>query len=423
MNDDEFGLPVRRELPPEVRGKLRAALEEGMNPAVGKGFSAVRRPLAVAAGVTLLFGAAVVTAQYLRPTEGPGPAIGQTPGPLQGVRLDASKAAAELDRCWAAVQAEGKAGLFPDRSEWVPVFTTGPEAGLPGNDVNIVAARAGGKPLFCETTRTTVTVSDPNAAPAYIGGTKTGAVMFSPNGVISAVLDPSWQVVGYRVETAAGSSSGTPVPFGDHLLVQRTGYRLATAKITLGKDLSPGGQLALPPAPPPAVSVTDRPVTPPPDRSSAAGRFLGECLAKAQNLVADPDRFQPGPLLTVGGSELVTSNDGDIALVCSSPPAGDRGPTLDVRSLPRDAAPVRATLFNPVGAVGGSGNIIGGATPPEATRMTVRFGQGAMLEVPISHGAFGLEMPEHTGFDLPELTAKVYDATDRVLYDGVVTIR
>ncbi|MET1074352.1 MAG: hypothetical protein ABWY11_17020, partial [Umezawaea sp.] len=68
-------------------------------------------------------------------------------------------ATAALDRCWSAVRRQGVADRFPDRSRWRAVLTVG------DSQIGVVAARADGKPLFCQTTATTATVTDPSAAP------------------------------------------------------------------------------------------------------------------------------------------------------------------------------------------------------------------------------------------------------------------
>src|SRR5439155_27010879 len=76
-------------------------------------------------------------------------------------------------------------GQSPNRRCWQPVFnyTFGP--------VKVTAARAAGKPLFCETTYTTATVSSVNAEPAYAAGSRSGAVLTTGLGTVAGVVDPS----------------------------------------------------------------------------------------------------------------------------------------------------------------------------------------------------------------------------------------
>ena len=62
-----------------------------------------------------------------------------------------------LDRCIAATPSA------PARSEWEQAFEA------PFVDFTVIALRVAGKPVFCEVTRTTVTVS--TAEPAYLPGT------------------------------------------------------------------------------------------------------------------------------------------------------------------------------------------------------------------------------------------------------------
>src|SRR5439155_17705757 len=114
-----------------------------------------RAPLAVAAGVAVLAAGAVIVGQSVNGGAGrPGDRQVPPTGTSSASRpFDPRKANADLDRCWAAIQAEGKAGDYPDRSRWRAVST--------GHYVwvSITAAFADGKPLFCQTSVTTTRVS------------------------------------------------------------------------------------------------------------------------------------------------------------------------------------------------------------------------------------------------------------------------
>ncbi|HWO61637.1 MAG TPA: RNA polymerase sigma factor, partial [Umezawaea sp.] len=164
---DEIAAPLV--LPSEVRDRVRAEVERGL----------ARRPrravpgrlIAVAAAVVLLAGTVLVLRQVPDAVE----QVPDAPHPVAvaGASLDQAAAAVALDRCWEAVRQQGLADRYPDRSLWTPSFTAG------DSQIGVVAARADGKPLFCQTTPTTATVTDPNAAPT----SGTAAVLFSREGV------------------------------------------------------------------------------------------------------------------------------------------------------------------------------------------------------------------------------------------------
>ena len=186
---DDLGLPPRRALPDDVRDRLRVEVRQG----IGE-----RRPprvwyAAAAAVLVLAAGAVVATRQLRQPAEVP-------PAVTGGLTLDVRLATTALDRCWAAVQAAGKTDRVPPREERVPLFTEVLAAD------SMVAATAAGKPMFCETTETTVTLSDPAATPAYAPGTRTGLLLRSPTGLVGGVLDPAWPKASLAVTTPRGSS-------------------------------------------------------------------------------------------------------------------------------------------------------------------------------------------------------------------------
>jgi hypothetical protein len=169
-------LPPRRPLPFDVAARMRARLVAGMStPAAGR-FDRIRSPLAVAAGVTVLAGGAMIVAQSTHgsgsdplaaatrttsPTStstqrGSGKPTSAVRPPLRVV----APRTEDLDRCATVAHASPRAHEFPPRSAWQPLYAV--EAG--GH--RITAYRENGtKPGFCDTTATTATVSDPSAEP------------------------------------------------------------------------------------------------------------------------------------------------------------------------------------------------------------------------------------------------------------------
>ncbi|RZQ61968.1 hypothetical protein [Amycolatopsis suaedae] len=428
MND--LKLPERRVLPDAVRERMRAKLDEGMN----------RRPrrgthLAAAAAVVVLAGSGAVVVSQLGEPE----PVATPPPPreiIQGPGLDAALAARELDRCWAAVRTSGR--TLPDRSTWVPVFTVAESHYL---QPTVVAARVDGKPLFCVTTRTTVTVSDPGATPGYAPGTRTGVLLASANGIVAGVADPGWDEVMVHAFHAGGSSAEGGIPVGEGLFAtavserpEGTTYAVAPYREA---QPNPAGPVNLPPAPAPLVSIEDRPVAPV-DRVSEAGRFLGDCLAKSRRPVSDPQSYEPGVLLSKGYGRLVTGRADGAWVTCAE---GLSMATTDVNvreqhamTLPLgDGPPVRVIAYDTVNITatpGGEGNamaeeVITGVVPAGATRMTLAFGDRAPVEVAVANGSFALWQPENVrvpgpnnSSDLPPMHAKVYDGAGKLLYDG-----
>src|SRR5262245_20509238 len=123
---DPLAPPPWRQIPADVQDRImQSTLEEPV----------VRRR-SVLAPIAASFAALAIGAVFaIQATGGAGPSNDANPG---------------LDRCAAAARDSGQPA---DRSEWEQVFES------PFLDYKVIAARAGGKPVFCELTPTSVTVS------------------------------------------------------------------------------------------------------------------------------------------------------------------------------------------------------------------------------------------------------------------------
>jgi len=210
----DLNLPPRHRLPANVHDRIRTTVLAGIRRPAPSWQNRARPPLAVAAGVAVLAVGVGIVVQSA--TEGPGGGPGPTRPPsstLQPPPLDPAAAAVDLDRCWAQLQQSGKAGSVSARETWVPVFAV-TEFGR-----TMTAARAAGKPLFCETTRTTVTVSDPNATPGYARGTSTAAMLVSADGGIGGVVGPDWRSMVFLTVAPSGASEQTEAFIKDGLFV------------------------------------------------------------------------------------------------------------------------------------------------------------------------------------------------------------
>jgi hypothetical protein len=316
---NELRLPPRRALPPEVRGRIRARV---LPRPVGRRrtrFLNSRGPFAVAAGVVMLAAGAMIVGQSV--TGGPaGPSTQAPPTGTSGANrpLNVPKANAELDRCWAAIQAEGKAGRYPDRSRWRAVSSTSDDLWL-----RVTAAYADGKPIFCQTTVTTVRVSDPTDSPAYVAGSDTAALFISPEGIVAGVRDLSWAGVGVFTGDTSSTlgSSAELLPAGLFLGVVHERIR-DTTKIEIDRWWDDRDRSAHPeriplPRPAPALSRVDRP-TPAKDRISERGLWLKQCLDNSRSPVLDADMWEPGAWATAGDVRYMFLRAGQSFAYCTT---------------------------------------------------------------------------------------------------------
>jgi hypothetical protein len=419
-----FTPPPRREMPAEVRDRLRRKLWRDLYAPARFRFKA---PLAVAAAVALLVAGAVLVARAV-PTS-PEELVAHQPPPstaaAAAVPLDA---VAELDRCYAAVQTAGMAASYPDRPEWTPSFST--EAG----GVAVVAAQADGKPLFCESTLTSVTISDLTAAPAFAAGSATSALFATSNGTVAGVVDPAWETFEIRV----GSTLVVQPDQGAGVYIAHTARQLQPDVHILAQQLPPGAGphpedndpeyplRELPPVPRPAVSIVDRPQ--PADRSSPRGKALEQCMLGSANAQPDRESWQPGAAATVNGHELVMAVNSKGIASCEWRPeartdlAGE--PSFQAYT-PFARAPAQADAAR-VPVLTGKDNslVILGTVRGDATRMTIQADKFE-LSTDVRAGTFISVVPpsliyNNDGDDdvLQDLSTVIYDAQGHTLYEG-----
>jgi hypothetical protein len=416
---EDVGLPPRRVLPDDVRDRLRAELRRGM---------AKRRPprvwyAAAAAVVVLAAGAVVATKVIRQPAEvAPAPPAGG------GLTLDAQVAKSSLDRCFAAFKAMNKAadgwGFSYAREEWVPMFTQ-----VEGADA-VVAATAGGESrLFCETTETTVTLSglsgDSNSSNTVYGVNFT-LLLHSATGTVGGILGPGAEGALLATHTEGGDSSSQDIRFSPvtRQFVVMTRTDPARTTLTLDNRLK---KFVLPKAQPPLLSIVDRSVTA--DRTSPAGRALGECLAAAEEVLPDAAAYAPGPLLETDGYRVVMGRRGDRVVVCTTEPDYQRLGKTKSRVypdfVPKPAPPVRLLQVSTLGAVeaggerGKSRTPYAVAVPVNAAKTTVDFGVGKPVEAAVVDGMALTWIPKELGV-VPDVKVHVVvrDARGAVLYDG-----
>ncbi|WP_027943450.1 hypothetical protein [Amycolatopsis taiwanensis] len=372
---DDLRLPPPRELPPDVRLRLREAVTTG----VTARRHAPASMLAAAAAVVLLVASAVVAVQLARPQsdEAAGGGTGLT--------------SQTLDRCWAAVGAAGKTSKVPDRKKWDKASLS-----VQGDDV-VVAFTADGKPTFCETTSTMVTMSDPNAKPAYATGTRTALLLYTSTGLAAGVADPAWDKVGLNRASDRLGISMNDVTKATHQFTSFTQTDPATTRLCAerwdnGQRMSKWPCLELPRPPAPLFSVVDRPG----DRSTLQGKALGECLAGLAQPPADQDAYQPGVLLEDGPYQVVLGRTAAHTVACTTEPDSS-SPSGKVRRLYQDtfigqSIPVRRLSVPGLGKDGAKVPFVG-ILPPSGVSMVADFSFGEPVGIPVRNGTFGTWLP------------------------------
>ncbi|MGM1065293.1 hypothetical protein [Saccharothrix sp. Mg75] len=373
------GLPEHRPLPPDLRARLRADFEDGIDRPRRRTPPALTA--AAAAAVTALVVGAVVVLR-----DAPDVRSATTP-PADGPRgsLGAVATGVALDRCWSALRARGLADDYPDRSRWTPVL------GEDRPEVDVVAVRAAGEPLFCQTTSTTTTVSDLNG------------LLVTREGVVAGTTDAAAPVVS---GTGRHGSYDVGTEVADHLYVAMTHTNPAGTSITVDRE-------PLPAAGTPAVVLRDRPDGPDPDRASEAGRLLGDCLADSSTPVVDPDSYRPGA--HVDG--LVVGRSATRLVVCrpeTSDTASRRVSVLEPVGLP--------VRFRYDGRITVARHVLAGQVPADAAAMTAAVDGGEPVGAVVADGTFVLEVPPGTTLvpEVTELRIRVLDGNGEVIFEGEV---
>lgn len=413
---DELKLPSLQPLPPEVRDRLRLRVMTELDAPRrwASRLDRARPPLAVAASVAVLAAGAMIVAKTVHDSSG---GTGDTttttaPSSTSGATLNHPEADGELDRCWYALQQRGRAAQFPHRRTWHPVFN------YTFGAVKVTAARADGKPLFCETTYTTATVSDVNVTPNYAYG-QTGAVLITGLGTVAGVVDPSWRGIAARAKNPdwrapATAKDGLFLLHG-HVITQ------GLAGLEVGpndaRDDDSDAWRPLPRAAAPAASVVDRPARPAPDRTSSRGRPLDECLTAAAQITAvvDTESWAPGAVLQDGGNRVLMARNEHGFASCAQ--VGGQTTFNGYRVLraaaddPKPASVV--TLEVP------SGLAIAGTVHQDCVRMQVLLPSGT-VEADVDNATFAVLIPSSDlGPGKPKIyNVKLLNADNVPIYEG-----
>ena len=334
--------------------------------------------------------------------------------PAHAAAPAAPTAQQDMDRCWAAIQATGHTAAYPDISTWVAQFQsadTTPDA--QGTGRTVTAVRADGEPVFCETTPTSVSVSDPSLPSTLPDGTLAIALLGSDDGVLAGVtstttgLSAAITTGAHTIDATAFSGNG----LGDGMFVAHGyvhGFEHSTVAVSSFGQLD-GGQPVQTPSP--LVFLVDRPQ--PADRRSPAGRALQSCLdaVTAQvGPVLDQASWRPGAVVDNGSdTHLVITANADEVSVCLTAPYYADGFWYAGSSTPENAAVPLDVVYRDVLA---SPEVIAGLAAPNVGRVEFSTPSGT-TEATLVGSTFGASVP-----DLNDATVTVFDRCGNQIYSG-----
>lgn len=336
-----------------------------------------------------------------------GPGRGGGPGPIRTAPAPLDQGGRSLDRCALALDSTGLAGGYPARADWRPL------ALLSTGDV-VVTLLDAPTPFACVTGPRTVAVSDPGSAVPL----DTARLLLStPDGVLVAVAPA-------REAVEVGPVGAEPAAPARHFL-RVTGVAVTDPAGLTGTVTGPAGTRG-PLAPgglaPPALLLVDRPWQP--DTPTGTVDVLQRCRAAAEpgsdaaarpwqlaHLLPHDRGGRPASLLVaistgiVGGCSV--GPDGATPLRVWRVGLGIDGPRPFLW-LPRPGEPLPDL----------APDLAAGSVMPSVARMAVSVDGGPRWAASLAGGTFATRIPDGVPRDPRALTVHVYDAADRVLYEG-----
>ncbi|WIX79806.1 hypothetical protein QRX50_03120 [Amycolatopsis carbonis] len=403
-------LPPRRELPPEVRDRIRLRVRAGLDEAT--------RPAHRRRSVWLVAAAVVVVATGV--VFATGVPRGDSAGPLAPA-APRNSGQEMLDRCWNAMKP-----YYPEIGDprgWNIPFT------LVHGDATVTAAMIGDQPLFCETTLTTVTISDPDAPPAPVPGTKAKVYLRTADGLVAGLADPAWRGVQAVAPGVTLQPDGPPAWWLSSLSHQFAVFTGAGPAVPLalgpeGAEVDPSALVSAPAA---LTVKVDRPASA--ERRSEAGMFLDECLASSAQQVPDRGAYVAGAFLSWNNRKLIVARLGQHVLTCSArPDPGKPGATYyavnpsSVQDLkPGAGGGALAPVLAPVKETGEPERLVfAGGVPENVTRVSVTYPGGQPKDAVVAHGTFAIW---HTDADNSSIVdgrtdVKAYDAAGNVVIEA-----
>lgn len=313
-----------------------------------------------------------------------------------------------LDRCAIALGSAGLADRYPDRREWRPldvVFT--------GD--TFVTLLDGEVPFVCLTGPRTVQVSDPGAA-VPVGAAR--LVLTSVGGVLAAVA-PAEHTVDVTVPGIRPA-----VPRGSRYLLRVTGVALTRADrldVTVAAPDGTGFRGAPDRLAPPVLHLTDRPWEPA-DGPRSTDDLLDRCRSAQPD--AEPARrwrtahvlaYRRGDRSAVLLVAITTGTVGGCSVDAdgATPLRGWRIGVISDGARPFTWLPRPGETLPDVG-----GDIAAGPVQSDVVRMVVVPSAGRQWEASVAGGTFATQVPAGVAPDPRNLTVRVFDAENRLIYDG-----
>ncbi|MCP2170207.1 hypothetical protein [Goodfellowiella coeruleoviolacea] len=441
--NDKFELPPRRRLPDEIRQRMRTRVWEGLGEPDQRPRWTVtvrgRAPIAVAAAVVVLVAGGVTLLQSVQggggqPTAG-GQATTTRPSQQLGPLLVPGVAQSAVDKCQAVAFAQTTPGDYAEPDRWRPRFSVS----LPGREVAVFDAAG---PVFCELTRTTVTVSPAVAAPQVLdvsapaSAARVTSLFQTANHTLAGTVDS--QVTG--LELGLANADGSNGVLGRAALMD--GVFVANLPLS-ERGAAQGGRLLLSATTPTGTLTGSGPVPdgrvwqgttvdvwPSGDSDPTSRRNqLDRCLDRA--LVnglpgTDAEGWQPGARVGSAADQegvLVAHRDDGQLVACAL--ADQHGAELQLAT--RIFAPDRtANPDVPVTAVDLSWRFltVWGAVGPRVARVEL-VGENTTATGEVVDGTFAVQLAGVTdaaGWETRNVL-RAFDAAGNLLYEGTPVIR
>ncbi|MCK2245478.1 MULTISPECIES: hypothetical protein [unclassified Crossiella] len=324
--DDKFELPPRRELPEDIKDRMRATVRMRMDDPEFEPQGRGRRFLAAAAAIMVVaVGAAVVVQSAQDEGAANDPSTTTSPSQTGGFQAgnQATADPALVDRCWRAAMLSPQAARYPKRrEEWMGGRQ------MTWGGVKQVGLRLGQLIAGCEVSETTVWLSDPQTPLAPDDPTQVKMMMMTPNGgsALNVRAGVGKVVVGVD-QSARGGAPYSLEPY-DMFYGVRSGEPRQLpggARIHVGvEDLETRKfrDVRYEQVPAPMVTVVDQP-KPPGERTSQAGKKLAECITtertKRFNPLVDAELLVPGAYAEypASGQWTVVGRYQDQVVTCS----------------------------------------------------------------------------------------------------------
>jgi hypothetical protein len=314
---------------------------------------------------------------------------------------DSAEVKKDVDQCWASAQKLRKTVQYPDRSEWRPVVA------ISGPGSRLIAMRTKHRPLFCEVTQYSVSLSDPAADPVFAPGTRTGALFATDGGSVAGVVDQGWSrlTVG---GTYMGEEFRNDATVQDGLFVFLS-YMPATKASVVIRRTERDPQIPLP-KPHPAFGTVDAGL-PKGDRSSSSGAQLSRCIDEAGTQVPEAESWNPGGRVKTNSEQLTLAANAMGISACVEKP-GEKPVFLPYLTTRTWAA--EPTLLPNVPSIGGR-PVLAGILPFGVDRMRLTFAGGSTMDAAVGTNTFAA-LPPST-----PTSCTLYGADNQILYAGPIT--